>query len=264
MTKPSRRRSTVLGTVVLLACLAPSAGAQSPSAATELPTATEILGRYVQALGGEEAIRRHESVFWRGSIEMPGADLSGPLEVWAAAPNLSLIRFEAPGLGEVAQGFDGTVGWATNLMTGPQLLEGPELEVAALQSDYWADLRYQEHYPTMEVVARESFADEQTYKLRLVTADGRESFHYFAVDSGLLIGLEGQQPTPMGEIWVSTRIGRYREYDGRLYPTEQRLSVVGSEQVLRFDEVELGGVEPSRFSLPEAIRALVESQAPEE
>lgn len=236
--------------------------AQEPAA--DLPDVGQILARYVEALGGEEAIRSQPQVTWEGRFEMPGAGVEGPLVAYSAAPDLFYVRIEAEGVGTMEQGFDGAVAWTDNAMTGPLVLDGSERDAAVLEADYWADLRFRENYPVLELVGRESFADEDAYKVRAVTAEGRETFYYFSVASGLIIGAEGNQPTPLGDVWVRTRVAGYRDFGGRLYATEQRQSVLGSEQVLRLERADFAPIDPQRFALPPAIRTLVEAAAPED
>ena len=239
------------------------AAAAAPGAATAaepLPAAAPILARYVDALGGEAAIRRHHSVTWKGTFSMPGQGLEGDLVLQASAPNLFRLEIVAEGIGTISQGYDGKVGWSDNMMTGPTLTKGSELELLAIQSDFYVDLHYAEHYPEMTVVAKESFGGEPCWKLSIKTAGGLEMFPYFSEASGLLVGVEGDLPTAMGEVWVRTSIGGYRELDGRLYPTENRQEVMGTQQVITLREADFEALAPEVFAMPVAIRTLVDGQ----
>ncbi|HVR30233.1 MAG TPA: hypothetical protein VMS86_11955 [Thermoanaerobaculia bacterium] len=247
---------------------APAAPAQAPAdaaaaAAEPLPSVAAVLDRYVEALGGEEAIRGHRSVTWRGTFSMPGQGLEGDLTLQASAPNLFRLDVTAEGLGTISQGYDGKIGWSDNMMTGPTLTRGAELELVAIQSDFYVDLHYAEHYPAMKVVARESFDGEPCLKLAVTTPGGLEMFPYFSVASGLLVGFEGDLPTAMGEVWVRTSIGGYRELDGRLYPTENQQEVMGTRQVITLLEADFTDLDPSVFALPPAIETLV-GEAPKQ
>ena len=223
---------------------------------TPLPSATEILERHVEALGGEAAIRRHRHATWNGTFTMPGMGLEGKVVLQASAPNLFRLVVEAEGIGTISQGYDGKVGWSDNPMTGPTLTQGGELEMLAIQSNFYADLDYAKHYPKIEVVGRETFAGEPCYKLKVTTAGGLDAFHYFSVESGLLVGVAGDLPTPMGEVFVETEIGGYQLFDGRLYPTRNHQRAMGSEQVLTVRDPDFGEIDPSVYALPETIRTL--------
>jgi hypothetical protein len=244
------------------ASAAPAASGPETAARADqpLPAPTEILSRYVEALGGEDAIRRHRHLTWKGTFAMPGMGLEGKILLQASAPNLFRLEIVTDAMGTITQGYDGKVGWSDNPMTGPTLMEGGELEMTAIQSDFYVDLNFAEHYPEIEVVGRETYSGEEAYKLSTTTAGGLQMFQYFSVASGLLLGAEGDLPTPMGEVWVKTEIGGYREFDGRLYPTENRQDAMGSQQVLKVVDVDFGEIDPAVYALPEAIRTLVGGQ----
>ena len=55
---------------------------------------------------------------------------------------------------------------------------------------------------------------------------------------------------------MTTTIGGYQEYDGRLFPTETTQSMMGMEQVVRLLEPDFSPVDPSAFEPPEAIKTL--------
>jgi hypothetical protein len=258
-----RKRSIPLVSIAaLVGAMGPRLAAQPPSSpATEpLPAASAVLDRYIEALGGEEAIRRHQSVSWKGKFAMPGQGLEGDLALKAAAPNLFRLDITAPGLGTISQGFDGKVGWSDNPMTGPTLTKGAELEMLQIQSDFYLDLHFAQHYPVLEVVSKENFADEPCYKLKATTAAGLETFTYFSVASGLQVGVEADVPTAMGDVWVKTVIAGYKDYGGRVYPTVNRQEMMGTEQVITLEEPDFSALDPSVFALPEAIRTLVDGQ----
>src|SRR5688572_14438611 len=51
----------------------------TPTTTSALPAARAIIDRYVQAIGGREAVLRHSSIRYLGSFEMPAAGLKGGL-----------------------------------------------------------------------------------------------------------------------------------------------------------------------------------------
>ncbi len=59
---------------------------------------------------------------------MPSSGVTGTLEIFGAKPNKTLLKISLGGIGEILEGFDGTIGWSLSPMTGPMLLEGKELE----------------------------------------------------------------------------------------------------------------------------------------
>jgi hypothetical protein len=238
---------------------APSAAATAEDQ-TPLPPASEILARNIEARGGEAAIRRHRHVTWKGNFEMPGMGVTGPVTVHASAPNLFHIAIEAPGLGTITQGFDGKVGWSDNPMTGPTLNSGKELELTKITSDFYADLNFAEHFSKVETAGRTTYAGEPCYKVAFTTKGGIELFSYYSVATGLMMGTTGNMPTPMGDVFVETETGEYKQFDGVLYPTRSVQKAMGAEQVLTLTDPDFKEIDPSVYALPEAVKTLVGAQ----
>src|SRR5215208_2779319 len=73
-----------------------------------MPTADQILDKYVQALGGKAAIEKVNSRVSKGNFEIPAMGAGGPIEMYAKAPNKNLVIINIPGFGTIQQGFNGT------------------------------------------------------------------------------------------------------------------------------------------------------------
>jgi len=240
--------------VLAAACLLTAApvAAQDP-----LPSAREIIERYVEAMGGREAVLGHSSSRSTGTFSMPAAGISGTLLAQSAAPNLTVLRVEIPGLGTSLTGFDGEVGWSVDPNLGARLLEGNELAALREGSSQLAAVRDPSLFQERETVELAEMGGEACYKVRMLWRSGRETFDCFSPETGLLVGSISRQSTPMGEIDVVTLMERYSETGGVLAPTRIRQQMLGQEQVMTLDSIEYDVVEPSVFDLPEVIRTLI-------
>jgi hypothetical protein len=248
--------NTTLRAATALTSLLGLAGASSVTA-QELPSPQQIIERYVEASGGEKAIRSTQSMHATGRMEMPAMGMTAQVQVSTSAPDRLLMVMDLPNVGALRSGFDGTVGWMENPMTGPMLLEGDQLGDLMRQADFYVDLRYAELYPTMETVAKEEFAGQPAYKVRLVDSDGKETIEYFSVDSGLKLGFEGEQTSEMGTVYVTTELSDYKEVEGRTVPMTQTSKMMGMEMKMVLETVVFDQVDPSVYALPETIKTLV-------
>ncbi len=79
--------------------------------ASQAPTVDQILDKYVQALGGRDAITKLTTLTMKGSISNPSTGETGTVEIYMKAPNkrLALINIYAEGLDE--RGYNGKAGW---------------------------------------------------------------------------------------------------------------------------------------------------------
>ncbi len=229
-----------------------SAAGQAP-----LPPADEIIERYVEAIGGRDAVLGHTSSRSTGTFSMPAAGITGTLLAKSAVPNLSLVRVEIQGLGTSITGFDGEVGWSMDPNLGARILEGDELAALREGSTHLAGVRDASLFQEQETVELGEMDGEACYRVRMLWNSGRETVDCYSVETGLLVGSVTRQTTPMGEIDVVTLFSEYRETDGVLSATRIRQQMLGQEQVMTLDTIEYDVVDPSAFELPEAIRTLM-------
>ena len=155
-------------------------------------------------------------------------------------------------------GYNGEVGWSTDAMTGPRLLQSGELQQLAEESDYYSDLHESEAIASMETLEQVEFAGQPTYKLRVEYASGRETFEYYNVDTGLRVGAEGVQESLMGSLNVLTVLDDYTQFGDVLVP--RRMSQEfgpGQTVVVTIETVEFGNVDAEIFALPAEIQALL-------
>lgn len=247
VTRPAR---AVLLAAALLAAL--------PAAAQDLPPADQLVDRYVEAIGGREAVLRPQTTRMTGTFEMEAAGLSGTLQV-LAAPNRNATTVEIPGLGTIRSGYDGTHGWSVDPMTGARLMSGAELDAMREQANPLAAVRDPSLYPTRETVERTEMNGEPCWKVRLVSTAGRETFDCYHVDSGLLVGQVATQESPMGSNLVTTYLSDYRDFGGVRMPTRMVGDLGAIQQVVTIQSVETGPevVADAELAPPAEIQALI-------
>src|SRR5688572_24204939 len=103
--------------IILLLALAPAVFAQDKIVTTEkLPTAREVIDRYVEAAGGKSNFTRINSVLLKAKTEVAGKDLGGNMVLATAKPNKLLLTVDLGGI-SMRSGFDGTNGWQLNPLT---------------------------------------------------------------------------------------------------------------------------------------------------
>ncbi|HVR28129.1 MAG TPA: hypothetical protein VMS86_01230 [Thermoanaerobaculia bacterium] len=222
--------------------------------ANGLPTPNALLARYVDALGGEVALRRHESSTRKGKMSIAAMGMEGATTVHAAAPDRMVMNIET-GMGAMNQGFNGKVGWSDNPMTGAQVLAGDQLANMKQQADFYMPLNYTRHFTSMETVEETDFNGAAAYKVRLVSSTGREALHFFDRSSSLLIGIQGVQDGPMGESEVKISFSDYKDFGGVKMPAKTLIDVAGMQIEQTVDTVTYDDVDASAFEPPEAVRA---------
>jgi hypothetical protein len=222
------------------------------------PTGRAIIDRYVQAIGGRDAVMRYSSIRYVGNFEMPAAGMKGNLLVIQAAPNKMAMTVDLPGMGQIVSGYDGTVGWSINPMQGPRVLEGKELEQLREDAGPSAMLRSSDRIRSAETVELTSMGGQACYKVKITYNSGRESFDCYSPETGLLVGMTQTQESPMGSVQVTTLFDDWKEFGGLKTATKLRQQMLGQEQILTIDRLEFNRPEDAKaVEMPEQIKPLV-------
>ena len=235
--------------------------AQAPAkseAPAALPDARPLIDRHIKEIGGRAAILRYKSVRMTATVSVPASGITGPMEVWGATnPNRVLVKTTMPGIGEIAEGFDGTHAWTISPMTGPMLKTGKELEQTKLDADLYSELRDPTSYPTVTTVEKTTFDGRPCYKVALTRIDGAQDFDFYDVATGLRAGSIVTRESPMGTMTMTTVDGGYKKFGNMMHSTLHTQKVMGIEQTIKVETVEYDKVDPSVFTLPPAIKALI-------
>jgi len=246
-----------VGRRVWAMALAVCALAPAPAAAQQLPPAQQLVQRYLDAVGGREALLAPRTTLTRGTFEMPAAGLTGELEVMSGKPNRVVSKVTIPSLGEIRNGFDGQTGWALDPMMGARLLTGAELDAAREQADPLSAVRDPSTYQSMTTVEQTTMGGQACYKVRVVWKSGRESFDCYAVDGGLLVASVNTQESPMGSVSVTTVLKDYKQFGAVRMPTRLEQEMMGQQQVITITSVEFDMVDDDAFAVPAQIHALM-------
>ena len=234
---------------------AKKADVKSEVGANGLPTPAALLARYVDAIGGEAALRKHQSSTRKGKMAIAAMGMEGTTTILAAAPDKMVMNIET-GMGAMNQGYNGEIGWSDNPMTGPTLLAGDQLAGMKVQADFYAPLNYSKHFTSMETVEETQWNGQAAYKVKLVNAAGKESFQFFAKEGGLLLGQQGMQEGPMGEAEVKTSFADYKDFGGAKIPGKVTIDMGGMTIEQTVETVTFDDVAATAFDPPAAVKAL--------
>lgn len=244
-----------LGRSLALAALTLAASAGGAQA-QQLPPAQQIVDRYMEAIGGRAAVARHKQRRVVAEMNMPAMGLTMNIETFTASPNKVLTKIEAPGMGNMSSGYDGTVAWSNNPMQGPRVLDGPELQEQVRQADFDASLDYAKSY-RMETVGEKTVAGRPCWNVKMThTASSQEVHNCFDKESGLLVQTSMKTQSAMGEMQIDAAMSEYKEFDGIKIPTRVVTSMGGQEMTTVIKSVTHEPVDPSMFAPPAEIRAL--------
>jgi hypothetical protein len=208
----------------------------SPSPTPEAPPSVkQILDRYVQAIGGAEAVTKITSRVAKGS--RIGADgVLVPEEVYQKAPDKLLTVTSYPNL-VFSNGYNGATGWAHNSREGSMPV--PDQLLVQLKRDavFYQELKTQDLYSSLTVLGRASVRDADTYVVEATPAAGPVEKLFFDVRTGLLVRRYIESDTPLGKLPLQIDYEDYREVDGVKQPFLIHWSFPGRIWGRKIDEI---------------------------
>jgi hypothetical protein len=217
------------------------------------PAADQVLEKYVQALGGRDAIMKLTTLTMKGSISNPSTGETGTVEIFMKSPNkrLALTNIYAEGLDE--RGYNGTAGWYLDPDEGPKDLSGDDLAAIKSQAEFYRDLKFNAVYPQLSSAGREMIGGRPANVLASARPDGTTEKFYFDADSGLLVRDDAPYVTDDGKSVVENVFEDYRDVDGVKRPYTIRQTSPDFDYVIKFTEIRSNApIEDSKFEKPKA------------
>ena len=200
--------------------------AVAPVAAGDLPTLEQIPDRYVEALGGREAIAKLETRTINGK-QIDDRPYMGPpvetaLEAWAAAGSWAMVLRQDGG--DHREGWDGDLNWVRDAGQPVQTNDYPNAKLAFIFNPQ-ASLMLEKYFPNPRVTGTWKYDGKLYYK---VENDLKLEYYtlYFEVETGML--------TRIGYHWW---LEDFRTVDGVKVPFKVMRGRKGGSTNLYFDTV---------------------------
>jgi carboxyl-terminal processing protease len=170
-----------------------------------LPSVDEIVGHYLEAIGGRAALEKLNSRVSRGTVELQSMGLSGTAVIYEQAPDKSTLVLNVDGLGTIQQTFDGTSAWLQDPLDG--YIKFPPSAAARIhdQSVFQRELRLKELNPGLVLMGKDKVGEREAFVLHSFSPRVFEKW-YFDTQTGLLLR--------KGNIYYDD----YREVDGVKLP----------------------------------------------
>lgn len=200
--------------VIGVAALAQTGSQKPASDAAPLPTADQIVDKYVQAIGGKAAIEKQTSRVSKGTFEIPAFGASGTAEQFEKAPNKTLTVIDVPGFGVVMDCFDGTTGWAQDPQNGLRDKTGAELASSKLDAEFHKPIKIKQLYSKIVVKGKDKVGDKEVYVVEATPAASSVETWYFDTQTGLLLRQDAEREGPQGKQNIQVFFEDYKDADG--------------------------------------------------
>jgi photosynthetic reaction center cytochrome c subunit len=212
-----------------------------------LPSADQLLDKYLSSIGGAAALQKVTSRVEKGNLTANGHQL--PIEVYAKAPDKRISIMHLPN-GESITAFDGKQGWLSNA-GHPHLMSAAENDAVRIDSDFYFASHVKTLYSKFTVVPGEKIDGHETY-LVFGRNEGQPPLRlYFDQQSGLLVRQVRYAETALGRMPTQIDYADYRDADGVKIPYRWTLARPGNRFTIQIDDVKQNvPVEDAKFAAP--------------
>jgi len=223
------------------------------------PPATQILDKYVQAIGGMQRLYALSSFVAKGDFEGYDDFDKYPVEIYAKAPGQRTTITHGV-YGDSTTSYDGRNGWVAApvaVTPVPVLpLTAGDLEGARVEAEVAFPARLKQILTEWRVGAPFTIDDHEVYVVQGKPAPaGLPIKLFFDQESGLLVRLMYYADTAVGRIPTQVDYADYREVAGILMPFKLTMTWTDGRSIIELRSIELNvAIDAAKFAKPAAPR----------
>jgi hypothetical protein len=217
-------------------------------AKTTLPSAEQLLDKYLAAIGGADALQKITSRVQKGTLTAFGGQ-HFPVEVYSKAPDKRLSVMHLQG-GDSFTGFDGKQGWLS-VPGRVHTMSAAENAAARIDADLYLPAHLKTLYQKFSVDLGQKIDGHNTYMVAGRT-EGQPPFRlYLDKESGLLLRLVRYAETPLGRNPTQIDYADYRDANGVKAPFRWTLARPGNRFTIQVEQLHQNvPVDDSKFAPP--------------
>jgi len=213
-----------------------------------LPTADQLIDRYVQALGGAQKIQRITSRIERGTINFGGREF--PVEIFNQAPDKRTSIMHLPN-GESITTYDSHAGWLAAPGRPVREMTGSDLDAARLDADLNFPIEMKQIFSDFNVERPEKIGDGEAYVISGLREGQPPMKFYFDEESGLLVRIVRYAESPFGRNPTQIDYGNYHDVDGAKTPFQWTIARPGGQFTIRIEQAQQNvPIDETKFARP--------------
>jgi photosynthetic reaction center cytochrome c subunit len=232
---------------------------QEPAAAA-LPTADQIIDKYIQAVGGAEAVDRVTSRVQKGMISIGGRQF--PLDIVAKAPGKRVSVMHTPN-GDSITAIDGRAGWV-GAPGGrpPRDMDPQEVDAFTFDATLHLPTELKKMFAQFRVRPAEKIGGHDVVQVIGANAGKPPIRLFFDKESGLLVRSIRYADSPLGRNPTQVDYSDYRVQDGVKLPSQWTVARPLGRFTIQVTEVQQNvPVDDKKFEKPAAAPAAPEKPA---
>jgi len=245
---------TVADTIVLEALedfATPAAPEPNPASTStaSLPAASEVLDKYVAAVGGTAALERISTRVGVGKVAF-AAGPSLPVQIAWKAPGKQIMTVHLPA-GDSTTAWNGHAGWLSSPGAPVHETNEADFEGARLDADLQLPIHLKQLFSDVKVIAAEKVRDHDAVLL-LATNPGQTGLElFFDAQSGLILRQLRFSKSPLGLNPTRIDYDDFRDFDGVKVPLHVTIAHPRTKLDIQFDQITQNvPVDDAQFEAP--------------
>ena len=231
--------------------------AANAAAKPELPAADQVLDKYLQAVGGAEAVQKITSRVSKGTINFGAQEF--PVTIAAKAPNKRISTVQLPN-GAAITAFDGHAGWLGSPGGETRDMTADDVDTIGLDAAFYLPVEMKTMFAQFFVrPAADKIGGHEVYQL-IGTKPGKPPVRFFFdKESGLLLRTVRYSQTPLGRNPIQVDFADYRSEGGMKIPFQWSIARPLGRFTIKVSEVQQNvAIDDAKFLKPAAPAAPAE------
>jgi hypothetical protein len=185
---------------------------------TNLPSAADVIEKYIRGAGGAAAIQKVLSRVESGTVTF-GAGPPFPIEILSKSPSRQAMIVHLPA-GDSSTVFDSQNGWSRSPAGPVRDMPQADIEGAKLDADLQFPIHVEKTFQELKVIRTERISDHDAILLFATNSSGRPLQLYFDRQTGLLLRQLRFGSSPLGLNPTQIDYGDYKTFDGVQVPLQ--------------------------------------------
>jgi hypothetical protein len=222
-----------------------------------VPPATQVLDKYIQAVGGAQRLAGLTSYIATGSsLGYEGLGGGGSFQIFAKSPDqrTTLIAFkDHPERGDSTRAYNGTSGWIKSPRgLFPEYdLTGSELDGARLDALLSFPGQIKTALNNWRSGSLDSIGDKEVQVVQGSGPRGLLATFYFDTKTGLLARMVRYSASPIGRVPTQIDYSDYRDVNGIKFPFKYTFSWLDGRDSFQLSDVKINvPIDAAKFSKP--------------
>jgi len=222
-----------------------------------VPTADQILDKYIQALGGAQRLAGVKSFIATGtSLGYEGLGGGGQFQIFGQAPDRRTVQIvfkDHPERGDSTRAYNGSTGWVKSPrgLLGQYDLTGSELDGLRLEAQLAFPGQIKQVLTNLRSGNPDSVNGSDVDVVQGTGPRGVLATFYFDKKSGLLVRMVRYGRSPVGRVPVQYDYADYRDVGGVKFPFKYTFSWLDGKDAFQLTEVKTNvPIDAAKFGKP--------------